>query len=309
MPFRASVHVLLYCTFPCSGYAATPQFHHGCFLPVLHSGHQVLLLSSFDIFSPTIVSFLPYFVYLTLLPTSLFLYFHASRQLLYYTFLSFSLETKSCSWFSSVLVLLQSHPPHPTNVTTSYLIFQPFPSNAVLLGGIPHVLLYFYAFLHKKCISLSSCCAFCGLTTCAASSLLLLSFSTFIFEHSHLKCPTPQHLKYLIFPTISFLLVLTSSLTPHCITLLAITSNLFWGVSFPFISSFLFLQLQARYLNLLHSQHTLLSLLSISALSLVRAYHCLSIPLMRELYCSRDMMLHFQRSQIRNDVMRAPKWK
>ena len=69
------------------------------------------------------------------------------------------------------------------------------------------------------------------------------------FRHFYLKCPTPQHLKYLTFSIISFLLILTSSLTLHFITLLNNTLNLFLGISFPFSFSFLFLQLQTRCLN------------------------------------------------------------
>ena len=125
---------------------------------------------------------------------------------------------------------------------------------------------------------------------------------TLIFGHFHLRCPIPQHLKHLTSSIVSCLLTFTSSLTPHCITLLAITSNLFWRTDFLFFSTLLFLQLQARCPNLLHPQHTLSSLSSISALSLARAYHWLSIPLRRELYCSRDIMLHLQRSQMRNDL-------
>ena len=106
MPFGASVHVPLCCAFLCSECTATFQFHYGCFLSILYFEHQIFLLSSSNIFSSTIVFFLPYFVYLTLLPAFLFFYFYTSRQLLYYIFLSFSPETKSCSWFFSVLVPL-----------------------------------------------------------------------------------------------------------------------------------------------------------------------------------------------------------
>jgi len=105
-PYFSLLTSLSCCTFSCSGYAITPQSYHGCFLSVLHSGHQIFLLSSSDIFFSTIISFLSHFVHLTLFSALLFLYFHASRQLLHHTFLSFSLETKSYSWFSSVLVPL-----------------------------------------------------------------------------------------------------------------------------------------------------------------------------------------------------------
>ena len=39
--------------------------------------------------------------------------------------------------------------------------------------------------------------------------------------------------------------------TPHCITQLLNTSNLFWGIAFLFFPSPFYLQFQARYLNLL----------------------------------------------------------
>ena len=149
---------------------------------------------------------------------------------------------------------------------------------------------------------LSCCCAFCSLATYVISSFFLFFFLTSIFEHSYLRCLTLQYLKHFTFSIISCLLTFTSSLTLHCITLLAITSNLFWGIDFSFSFPFLFLQLQARCLNFLHLQYTLPSLPSISALSLARACCWLSILLMRELYCSRNIMLHLQRSQIRNDL-------
>ena len=141
--------MLLCCTFPCSGHATIPQFYHGYFFPVLYSGHQIFLLFSSDIFSSTIVSFLPHFAHLTLLPASLFLYFHASEQLSHHIFFSLSPGMKLCPWFSSVLVPLQLHPSHSTNVTTSHLVFQPFSSNAAPLSGMPHALLYFCAFSHR----------------------------------------------------------------------------------------------------------------------------------------------------------------
>ena len=189
VPFGTSIHVLLCYAFPCSGCTTILQFYHGCFLLVLYSGHQIFLLSSSDIFPPTIVSFFPYFVHLTLLPVLLFFYFYASRQFLYYTFLSFSSETKSCSWFSSVLVSLQSYSLHSTNVTTFYLVFQPLLSSAVLLGGIPCTPLYSCAFFHKECTGFSPCCVFCGLTIHATFLLLLFAFSTFIFGYSHFLIP------------------------------------------------------------------------------------------------------------------------
>ena len=157
--------------------------------------------------------------------------------------------------------------------------------------------LYSCTFLYKEYASLSPCCTFCRLTTHATSSSLFLFFSTSMFGHSHLQCPIPQHLKHLTSSTISFLPIFTSSLTLHLITLLNNTSNLFLGISFPFFSFFLFLQLQARCLNFLQLQHSLSLLLSNCTLSEARAHFSLSMLLRRLLYWSRDMVLCLQRDQ------------
>ena len=155
------------------------------------------------------------------------------------------------------------------------------------------MLLYSYTFTYRGHTGFLSCCAFCGPTIYAIYLLLLFSLSTSMFEHFHLWCLTFQHLKHFTSSssTISCLLTFTSSLTLYCITLFAITSNLFQRISFPFIS-FLFLQLQTRCPNLLQYQHILLLLPSNFTLSLVKVYCWLSMLLMRELYCSRDMVLH-----------------
>ena len=99
----------MYCSavlFSVQGILLPPQFYHGCFFSVLYSRHQIFFLFSSNIFSSTIVFFPLHFVHLTLLPASLFLYFHASKQFSHHTFFSLSPETKPCSWFSSVLVPL-----------------------------------------------------------------------------------------------------------------------------------------------------------------------------------------------------------
>ena len=126
-------------------------------------------------------------------------------------------------------------------VITSYLVLHPLFSGAALLGGIPCALLYSCTFFHKRCTNLFPCCTFCGLATCAASSSPLLCFSTSTFRHSYLKCPTSQYLKHLTPSSTSCHLTFTSPFIPHCITLLANTSNLFWGIGFLFSSLFLFL--------------------------------------------------------------------
>ena len=194
------------------------------------------------------------------------------------------------------------HPLQFTYIATISFIIHLLSSRSAPLGGILFSLQYSCTFSHIGCASLLSCCAFCGLATYIAFFFLLFFFLTSIFGHSYLKWLTLQHLKHFTFSIISYLLTFTSSLTSHYITLLAITSNLFWEINLLFSSPFLFLQLWARCPNLLYLQHTLPSLPSIFALSLARAYCWLSISLIRELYYSRDIMLYLQRSQIRNDL-------
>ena len=232
-PFRTPVHILLCCTSLCTRYTTTFQSHYGCFLLVLHSGHKILFLSSSDISST--ISFLLYQLHLTLTtPFSLAvfsLYLHTLKQLLHYIFLKCSPEINPCFQFSYALVPLQLHPLYSTNVMTSYLVIHPLCSNAMLFGDIPCMLLYSCTFLHKEYAGFSSCCVFCRLAICTVFSSLFLFLLILIFGHFHLKCPTPQHLKHLTSSTISFLLILTSSLTPYLITLLDNTSNLFLEIS------------------------------------------------------------------------------
>ena len=153
------------------------------------------------------------------------------------------------------------------------LITHPLSSKSTPSRGVFYFLQYSCTFSYVECTSFLFYCTFCSLATCTASFSLLFFFSTSIFGYFHLRCPTLQHLKYFTFSVISCLLTFTSSLTLQYITLLAITSNLFWRISFSFFSHFLFLQLQARCPNLLYLQHTLPPFLSISALSLARACH------------------------------------
>ena len=141
---------------------------------------------------------------------------------------------------------------------------------------MPHTLLYSCTFSHRGHAGLLSCCAFHGLATHTASFFFFLCFFTLIFGHSHLKCPTLQHLKHFTSSSTFCYLTSTSSLTLHCITLLANTSNLFWEIGFPFSPLLLFLQLQARCPNFLYPQHFLPSN---SALNLARAFFWLSILL------------------------------
>jgi len=75
-------------------------------------------------------------------------------------------------------------------------------------------------------------CAFYGFTTCTAFSTPFFS----IFFHSghslHL-CSFSPYLKHSTTQLLSIVFCLLNS-TPHFITLLANTSNLFWGTNFPF---------------------------------------------------------------------------
>ena len=137
------------------------------------------------------------------------------------------------------------------------------------------------------CTSFLSCCAFCGLATCAVSSSstllnFLSSFPFFHSGHSLYLCLFSLHLKHST-TIISCLLIILSS-TPHCITLLFNTLNLFWGTMVPFSPSLLFLQLQTRCPNPLQYLHIFPFLSSSSVLSLARACFFLSKLLMRFLY-------------------------
>ena len=144
----------------------------------------------------------------------------------------------------------------------------------------------------------SLCCASRGLATRAAplsSTLLnLFSFSCafpfsgcaglfFYNGHSLHLCPSSPHLKHFT-PNILTLLIVFSS-TPHCITLLLNTSNLFWGTTVPFVSPLLFLQFRARCPNFLQHRHNFPFLPSNSALNLARAHFSLSRLLISWLYC------------------------
>ena len=126
-------------------------------------------------------------------------------------------------------------------------------------------------------------CAFCGFATCAT-----LSFFSYNGHSLHL-CPFSLHLKHSA-TTTSYLLIIFSS-TPHCITLLPNTSNLFWGTTVLFSPSFLFLQLWARCPNPLQLLHIFPFLPSSSFLSLARAHFSLSKLLINKLYCCRNMAL------------------
>ena len=122
-------------------------------------------------------------------------------------------------------------------------------SNRHTLSGIPS-LQCSCTFYHKTCAGLllhSSCCAFCGTAIYATSSTTHNFFSSFQREYSLYLCPFSPHLKHST-SIISCLLIVVS-LTPHCITLLNNTSNLFWGMTPLFSFLPLFLQFRARCPN------------------------------------------------------------
>jgi len=99
IPFRLSVHMLLCCTFASVGHTITPQFYHSLFLPTLHSGHKISLLSCSNTFL-IIVSLLLYFTHSTLIISSLLasssLQFHTSWHELHHMFLNCFLRRNPC---------------------------------------------------------------------------------------------------------------------------------------------------------------------------------------------------------------------
>ena len=126
-------------------------------------------------------------------------------------------------------------------------------------------------------------CTFYGLAAC--TTLFFLTRN----GHSLHLCPFSPHLKYSTSTTPTLLIIFSS--TPHCITLLFNTSNLFWDIVTPFSASFYFLQFWARYLNPFQPKHNF-SLLSLSSsLSLVREHFSLSKLLISALYCCKDIVL------------------
>ena len=139
------------------------------------------------------------------------------------------------------------------------------------------------AFLSSTLLNLLSC-IFCGFATHTA-----FSFLTHNGHFLHL-CPFSPHLKHSTSTTPTFLIVF--SFSPHCITLLHNTSNLFWGTTVPFSSFLLFLQFRARCPNPLQHLHSFPLLPSSSSLSLARVRFSLSILLINELYCCKDMVLY-----------------
>jgi len=102
--FGISVYTLPCCSFSSIGCTATPQFHHGFFFPVLHSGHRISLFSHSNTLFP-ITSFL-YFIYCTLVISPLFssfsLQFHAFWYRSHHMFFTCLSRRNSCPWFSWV---------------------------------------------------------------------------------------------------------------------------------------------------------------------------------------------------------------
>ena len=210
-------------------------------------------------------------------------------------------EITPCSLFSSTWHSFHPYLSHSTYNTITSFVYHPS-SNRHASSGVPSPQCS-CAFCCRTCARLflhSFCCTFCGMATCAASSTTYNFFSSFQGGHSLHLYSFSLHLKHSTFTISCFFTIL--SFTSHCIILLDNTSNLFWGAVPLFSFPSLFLQFQARCPNPLQLQHTLPSLLSISALNLARACHWLSILSIRKLYCSRNMVLHLQKSQNRSDL-------
>ena len=122
-------------------------------------------------------------------------------------------------------------------------------SNRHALSGMPSPQCS-CTFYRRMCAGLlfhSFCCVFCGMAIRTASSSTRNFFSLFQIGHSLHLCPFSPHLKHTTSTVSCFLIVL--SFTPHYITLLDNTSNLFWGAVPLFSFSLLFLQFWARCLN------------------------------------------------------------
>ena len=134
--------------------------------------------------------------------------------------------------------------------------------------------------------------SFFGYTFCGAAICPTLSPLSFpLLGHFFYQCPSSLYLKHYIafFSFFSLFYFLIS--TPHFIILLNSISNLFWEADVFFSPTPLFLQLQARCLNFLHSKHIFPFLSSNSALNLVRVCFSLSIMPIRLLYCYGDIVL------------------
>ena len=116
-----------------------------------------------------------------------------------------------------------------------------------------------------------------------ASFLFLL----FFLGHSHFLCLSSPHQKH--FTTSLTTSCLLISLTPHCITRLFNTSNLF-PTTVSFFYSSLLLHFWARCPNLPHFLQILPSLPSNSVLNLARARLWLSVLLMSLWYTSKDIV-------------------
>jgi len=126
------------------------------------------------------------------------------------------------------------------------------------------------------------------INTVTSSAYLFLS--SFFFGYCLHQCPFSSYLKHLTTIFISCLLIHYSP-SLLCITLLLNTSNLFWEIVSLSSSFLLFLQFQAKCLNFLQYLYNFFVLPSNSSLSLMREYCCLSIVLIKSLYCCRDIIL------------------
>ena len=206
---RSLAHVLLCCTFASLSHTA---------FSTLFSLHPYQFNTSNLFLEITPCSLLSS-TWHTLLP-------HLS-QVRYKTTTSFVHHSNSSRYTSSSTPLSQCSFALFLNSTTELLLYSycTFCSIAACAASPPSTLL-------NLC-----CCVFCGIAIRAtfSTSLFLFSYS----RHSLHLCPFSLHLKYSI--TITSCLLIIASSTPHYITLLFDTSNLFWGTIVPFSSSFLLL--------------------------------------------------------------------
>ena len=117
---------------------------------------------------------------------------------------------------------------------------------------------------HTRLLLHSFCYASCGMAI-YATFFSLISFLLFYLGYSLYLYPSFLHLKHLTTQSCSSISCLLSS-TPYLITLLLNISNLFWGMTFSFSSSPLFLQFWARCLYFLQHQQIFPFLSSTSTL-------------------------------------------
>ena len=153
----------------------------------------ILGTESLSFFVPTLFLLLCLFFH-TLYTIPLLSPLFASSSLQFYTFwyrlhhmfLTCLLRRNPCSQFLWIWSPLPLYPLQSTYVATTSSVNYPLSSRSVPSRGILLSSQCSYAFSYVGHTSLLSYYTFCSLATHAASFFLLLSFSTTMFEHSHL---------------------------------------------------------------------------------------------------------------------------